>query len=113
MVGFGGGVMGGLAGLSGPLPTLWTGLRGWDKDARRAVLQAFNTSVLSFALVAQVATGLITLEVGQLVLIALPGTLIGSWLGRRIYTVLDGAKFEKAVLGLLFLSGCVLLLGSV
>ena len=112
VVGFGGGVMGGLAGLSGPLPTLWTGLRGWDKDARRAVLQAFNTAVLSFALVAQVATGLITLELGRLVLIALPGTLIGSWLGRRVYTVLDSARFEKTVLGLLLLSGAVLVLGS-
>ena len=28
--GFAGGVLGGLAGISGPVPTLWTTLRGWD-----------------------------------------------------------------------------------
>jgi uncharacterized membrane protein YfcA len=33
-VGFAGGVMGGLAGLSGPLPTVWATLRGWSKDER-------------------------------------------------------------------------------
>lgn len=112
LVGLGGGVMGGLAGLSGPLPTIWSGLRGWEKDARRAVLQAFNTAILSFAFVAQVWTGLITLELGRLVLIALPGTVIGAFMGRRVYNVLDSAKFEKVVLVLLILSGCVLLAGG-
>ena len=34
-IGFAGGILGGLAGLSGPLPTLWASVRGWDKDARR------------------------------------------------------------------------------
>ena len=112
LIGLGGGVMGGLAGLSGPLPTIWSGLRGWEKDARRAVLQGFNTSILAFALVAQAFTGLLTAQLWQLVLVALPGTLLGSWIGRRVYTVLDSAKFEKAVLILLFLSGCVLLAGG-
>src|SRR5579862_9725908 len=31
-VGFAGGVLGGLAGLSGPLPILWASVRGWGKD---------------------------------------------------------------------------------
>ena len=112
IVGLGGGVMGGLAGLSGPLPTIWSGLRGWEKDARRAVLQGFNTSILAFALVAQAFTGLLTTELWQLVLVALPGTILGSWIGRRVYGVLDSAKFEKVVLVLLLLSGCVLLVGG-
>ena len=112
MIGLGGGVMGGLAGLSGPFPTIWSGLRGWEKDARRAVLQAFNTSILSFALVAQAFTGLLTAELWQLVLIALPGTILGSWIGRRLYTKLDSAKFEKVVLVLLLMSGGALLIGG-
>jgi uncharacterized membrane protein YfcA len=112
LIGLGGGVMGGLAGLSGPLPTIWSGLRGWEKDARRAVLQAFNTSILAFALVAQAFTGLLTAELWQLVLVALPGTLFGSWIGRRVYNALDSARFEKLVLVLLLLSGCVLLAGG-
>lgn len=109
LVGFGGGILGGLAGLSGPLPTIWAGLRGWDKDARRAVFQAFNTAILSFALVSQAAAGLMTPDLGRLVLYALPGTLLGAWLGRRVYGLLDNAKFETAVLSLLMLSGLMLL----
>jgi uncharacterized protein len=39
LVGFAGGVPGGLA---GPLPTLWASVRGWGKDERRGVFQTFN-----------------------------------------------------------------------
>jgi len=112
LVGMVGGVFGGLAGLSGPPITIWAGLRGWAKDERRAVFQAFNTSVLAFALVAQAVAGLMTMELGQLVLIALPGTVVGSWIGRRAYHKLDAARFEKVVLVVLFVSGLGLLLGS-
>jgi uncharacterized membrane protein YfcA len=35
-VGFAGGILGGLAGLSGPLPILWASMRGWGKDERGA-----------------------------------------------------------------------------
>jgi uncharacterized membrane protein YfcA len=113
LIGLGGGVLGGLAGLSGPLPTIWASLRGWDKDTKRAVFQAFNTAILAFALVAQAVAGLLTAELGQLVLVALPGTIFGAWLGRRLYDRLDGARFEQAVLVILMLSGFMLLLGAV
>ena len=49
-VGFAGGILGGLAGLSGPLPTLWASVRGWTKDQRRGVFQIFNGTVLGAAL---------------------------------------------------------------
>lgn len=113
LVGIVGGVFGGLAGMSGPPITIWAGLRGWAKDERRAVFQAFNTSILAFALVAQTVAGLMTMELGELVLIALPGTLLGSYIGRRAYSKLDTAKFEKAVLVVLLISGCMLVLGGV
>lgn len=112
LIGLGGGVLGGLAGLSGPLPTIWAGLRGWDKDTKRAVFQAFNTSILAFALVSQAVAGLMTAELGHLVLVALPGTVLGAWLGRRVYGVLDNAKFENIVLALLMLSGLMMLLSA-
>ena len=38
-IGFAGGILGGLAGLSGPLPILWASVRGWGKDERRSVFQ--------------------------------------------------------------------------
>jgi len=109
-IGFGGGIMGGLAGLSGPLPTIWTGLRGWGKDAKRGVLQAYNFSILVLALIFQSVAGLITLEFGRLFLITLPGTILGAWLGRLLYNRLNDRRFDNAVLILLLISGCLLLL---
>jgi uncharacterized membrane protein YfcA len=41
-------------------------------------------------------------------LIALPATLIGNWLGNRLYRRLDDRRFDRVVLGLVFLSGIVL-----
>ena len=59
-VGFLGGVMGGLGGLSGPAPTIWTALRGWSKDVQRAVYQSFNLVMHAITLAIYGATGLIT-----------------------------------------------------
>ena len=58
-VGFAGGILGGLAGLSGPLPTLWASVRGWTKDQRRGVFQIFNGTVLGAALCLQIASGFV------------------------------------------------------
>ena len=112
MVGFAGGILGGLAGLSGPIPILWASLRGWGKDERRGVFQTFNWTVLSASLVLQAGTGLVTTEVLWLGLLALPGTLFGAWLGARTYHALSDQNFRDVVLGLLFLSGLALLWSS-
>ena len=45
-VGFCGGILGGLAGLSGPLPILWASVRGWGKTERRGIFQVFNWTIL-------------------------------------------------------------------
>ena len=50
--GFGGGALGGVAGLSGPLPTIWCGLRGWSADTQRGVYQPFNLAILGLVLCA-------------------------------------------------------------
>src|SRR4051794_27894969 len=39
VIGFIGGILGGLGGYSGVLPTIWTQLRGWRKETARAVYQ--------------------------------------------------------------------------
>lgn len=104
-IGWGAGILGGLAGLSGPLPTLWASLRGWAKDERRAVFQGFNTTILSLALAAQAFAGYLTAELGWLVLYALPGTFLGALIGRRIYDRLDIRSFEKIVLWVLLAAG--------
>jgi len=111
-IGFAGGTLCGLAGLSGPLPTLWASVRGWSKNERRGVFQIFNWTVLSAALCLQAGTGFITREVIWLALLAFPGTVFGAWLGTRTYHVLSDRNFHDVVLGLLFLSGVGLVWSS-
>ena len=104
-VGFAGGILGGLAGLSGPLPTLWASVRGWSKDQRRGVFQIFNGTVLGAALCLQIANGFVKADVFWLAMLALPGTLIGARIGMRAYQALSDRNFYDVVLALLFMSG--------
>src|SRR5262245_49014032 len=100
-IGFAGGILGGLAGLSGPLPILWASVRGWGKDERRGIFQAFNTAVLLAALCLQAAAGMIERQALWLTLVAFPGTLLGSWLGAKLYHTLSDRNFRDVVLALL------------
>jgi uncharacterized membrane protein YfcA len=107
-VGLLGGIMGGIAGLSGPLPTLWCGLRGWSKEAQRGVYQPYNLGVLGFALGIYAVEGVVTAQVLELALICLPLTILGVWLGLKSYGRLDDRQFRALVLWLLLASGLVL-----
>ncbi len=112
IVGIIGGILGGLAGLSGPPPILWASVRGWGKDERRGVFQTFNWTVLFVALCLQAASGLVGREVIWLAGLAFPGTVLGSWIGARLYHALSDRNFRDVVLGMLFLSGAILVWNS-
>jgi uncharacterized membrane protein YfcA len=108
-IGLGGGVLGGLVGLSGPLPTMWATVRGWTKGESRSVFQAFNTAVLVAALGAHAVGGLLTRDVLCAFLAALPGTMVGAWLGVRAYGRVSDVWFRRIILALLCGSGATLL----
>jgi uncharacterized protein len=111
VVAFGGGVLGGLAGLSGPLPTVWATLRGWSRDVRRGVFQMFNMTILSAVFLWHAATGLVSLRLVVMIALAMPGTFLGAWLGARSYRRLSDRRAQEVVLVLLLLSGLTLLFG--
>lgn len=110
VVGLFGGILGGMAGLSGALPTVWATLKGWSKTERRAIFQAFNMTILTAMLVASLVQGLIGQRFLIALSVALPGTLVGSWLGARIYRRLDDHRYDRIVLVLLLISGIALVL---
>jgi uncharacterized protein len=107
-IGFLGGFMGGLAGISGVPPTIWAALNGWPKERSRGVFQAFNLTILATMLLASLASGSLGLRYATLLLIALPATFLGVWIGSTIYRRLDNRRFDRVVLLLLLLSGFVL-----
>jgi len=112
VVGFGGGILGGLTGLSGVLPVVWTDIRGWTKAQRRGVLQTFNMAILSLALVSHAAAGLLTRQVALDTAVALPATIAGAWTGAFIYRRLADRGYQRAVMLLLLVSGLALIWSS-
>ena len=107
-VGFISGILGGFTGLSGVLPVVWTDIRGWSKEQRRSVVQFFNMAILSLALVSHAASGLLTRQVGIEVLVVLPATIGGSWLGALVYRRLADRGYQRIVMVLLLISGATL-----
>jgi len=105
VVGFGGGVLGGMTGLSGVFPVVWTDIRGWTKEQRRSVLQTFNVAILSLALVSHAVSGLLTRQVAVAAIVTVPAAIGGAWLGAFIYRRLADRGYQHAVMVLLFLSG--------
>ena len=107
-IGLVGGFLGGLAGLSGILPAIWTQLRGWPKDTARGVYQPF---ILVAHLLSLILLGAVALDrTGvMLFLAALPAALIGMWIGWTVYGRLDERLFRRVFAGLLIASGLPLI----
>jgi uncharacterized membrane protein YfcA len=108
-VGFLNGILGGITGLGGILVTIWSGLRGWPKDVQRAVFQPVAVSIFLMSALWLGAKGSVTSETIKLFVIGLPFLIAGTWLGLKLFGRLNEAAFRKIVLGLLFVSGAILL----
>lgn len=111
--GLAGGVLGGIGGFTGTLPTLWCTLRGYGKDTQRAVIQNFNLSMLLVTMGIYLATGIVTREMLPLFAVVAPAMLVPTLLGARLYVGISEARFRQVVLGLLTASGVGLLASSV
>ena len=113
LIGLIGGVMGGLGGFTGAVPTLWCTLRGMDKDTQRAVIQNFNLAMLTATMAAYLVAGMaqaVALPLYGLVALAVT---IPVLLGTQLYSGLSEARFRQIVLTLLTLAGVALLASSV
>lgn len=111
-VGFTGGLMGGMASLSGPAPAIWAQLRGFGKNEQRGINQPFNMSVLLLALVSAGIAGFLDRTFFIWAAICVPTTLIGARIGLMLYRRVDDAQFRRIVLALLTLSGLSLIVTS-
>ncbi len=113
VAGWAGGVMGGIAGLSGPAPTLWVAFRRWDKDDERAVFQAYHTTMHSLAMIAFLVRGLVGPAEMQLFVLAAPCMLLPILAGTRVYARLSDANYRRLLLGVFTLAGIVLIVNGI
>lgn len=106
-VGFLGGILGGIGGYSGVLPTIWTQLRGWKKATARAVYQPYIIVMHALAV-----TGIIWVTLDRIglimIVVALPSLLVGTWIGWQLYGKLNDRRFRQAIALLLIGSGATL-----
>jgi uncharacterized protein len=109
IAGLGGGVLGGMASLSGPIPVIWTQLRGWTMLAQRGINQPFNMSVLAFSVVTAAIAGFLDRSFFLWAAMVLPVTVIGAQIGLRLFRRINEAQFRRIILVLLGLSGLTLI----
>jgi uncharacterized membrane protein YfcA len=111
-VGLLGGVMGGMASLSGPAPTIWAQLRGYSKNEQRGINQPFNMTVLVLALASAGIAGYLDRTFFVWAAITVPSTLIGARIGLALYGRINDVQFRRILLALLAFSGATLILSS-
>ena len=109
-VGFVGGVMGGFAGLSGVLPTLYVSTKDWTQGQQRAVYQPFIFVMNLLALIVLVSATTIAVQTWLRFAVIVPPLLLGWFIGLRLYRRVDALQFRRIVLGLIIVSGLSLAL---
>ena len=108
-IGFISGILGGFAALGGILPTIWVSLQRLPKDTQRGTYEPFIFITSIAAVISFYFAGFLTLDIFYNFLKAFPALMIGSWIGIKIYALINEALFRQVILGLIFLAGLVLL----
>ncbi len=107
-----GGIMAPLSGFSGLAPALWCTLRGYTKDAHRAVMQNFNLIVLGATFASLVWSGRARADhLPQMGVVAAALVVPSIW-GSRIYVGLSPTAFRNGVLGTLVFAGAMMVIAA-
>jgi uncharacterized membrane protein YfcA len=110
LIGFTGGILGGLGGFCGSLPSAWVMLKNLSKDEQRYILRHFNFGIQLFTLAAYLFQGTVHTEHLPYMGAILLSVSIPAILGARLFYKISEKQFKHTVLSLLFTSGCFLLL---
>ena len=89
---------------------MWTTLKPWTKEIRRAVLQPYNVAVLGIAATALAIGGAYDREALIRIAIAFPATMVASQIGIWAFKRLTDAQFRWLIVMLMFTSGAVLMI---
>ncbi|MGF6310398.1 putative membrane protein YfcA [Bradyrhizobium sp. i1.8.4] len=110
LVGFGGGLIGGLTAMPGALPTIWCDIHGVPKQQQRGLVQPFIAAMQISALAMMLLHRDLSMKVAYDVVLSAPALLAGSWLGIFAFRNINEANFRRVILGLLLVSGLLLVI---
>ena len=108
-IGFVGGVLGAMAGLSGALPSMWLALRPWPKAVQRGIMQPFSMVILLVATVLLALQGVVTPQVLYNLSLVLPASMFGAVIGLMLFRRMADALYPRVLIGLMLISGGTLL----
>lgn len=110
LVGFGGGLIGGLTAMPGALPTMWCELRGMPKDDQRGLVQPYIAAMQLLALALMLSHNVISSQVLFNLTLGLPALAAGAALGVMMFRRVSDAMFRRIVLALLLVAGLTFVL---
>lgn len=104
------GIIGSLfGGAAGPLYVIYLNTAQLGKDAFRVTITTIMLFQGSTRIVGYASLGLYDAKVLKLLALAVPVMILGSWLGARVVRRLNQALFNRAIAGVLLVSGATLL----
>ena len=110
VVGFGGGLIGGLTAMPGAVPTIWCDLRGLPKDQQRGLVQPYIAAMQVFALALMLAHHTLSPQALLNVALTLPPLAAGAILGVVLFRRIGSASVRTVTLGVLALAGVLLVM---
>jgi len=110
IVGFAGGLIGGLTAMPGSLPIIWCDLRGVSKEQQRGEVQPFILTMQAFAVTLLISRpGTLHPNLLPLLPLAIPAVVAGTLVGILLWGKIDDAKFRYSILSMLLISGLALI----
>lgn len=105
LIGFGGGLIGGLTAMPGAIPTIWCDMRGMPKSDQRGLVQPFIAIMQLFALGLLLERHSLSAKVVVDLAISIPALFAGSILGLVAFRNINEGGFRKTILVVLLFSG--------
>jgi uncharacterized membrane protein YfcA len=110
LIGFGGGLIGGLTAMPGALPTIWCDMHGMPKDQQRGLVQPFIAAMQVSALVLLLSRHELPSNILIDLAVSLPPLAAGTTLGVLMFRRVNEALFRRIILIMLLVSGLSLVL---
>lgn len=110
LVGFGGGLVGGLTAMPGALPTIWCDINGVPKQQQRGLVQPFIAAMQLFALALVLPHNSVSSKVLVDFGICVPALIAGTAAGIILFGRVNELAFKRTILAVLLFSGLCLVL---
>ena len=108
LVGFGGGLIGGLTAMPGALPTIWCDMHGVPKNQQRGLVQPFIAAMQVFALALMLIHHDLSADVLANLILSFPALMAGSVFGIYTFRNVSEQNFRRIILAVLLVSGLLL-----